>query len=136
AGAVFCRDGGRVAVGGRGGLQIWDAAGGRLCLEVATDPAVTDFAFSPDDSRVATAGPGKSARVWNLDPGQPVTPPLAHGGPVNRVAFRADGGRLVTASDDRTARLWDASTGEQLQSLSPGGAVQAASFSPDGQRLA
>src|SRR5262249_33293665 len=37
---------------------------------------------------------------------------------------------------DRTARLWDASTGEQLQSLSPGGAVQSASFSPDGQRVA
>jgi WD40 repeat protein/serine/threonine protein kinase/Tfp pilus assembly protein PilF len=133
--AVFCPDGRRVAVGGPRGLQIWDAAGGRLCMEVATDAAVTDFAFSPDGSRVATAGAGKSARVWNLETGQPVTPPLPHGGPVNRVAFRADGGRLVTASDDQTARLWDASTGEQLQSLSPGAAVQSATFSPDGQRV-
>src|SRR5262249_61142521 len=85
--AVFCPDGRRVAVGGPRGLQIWDAAGGRLCLEVATDTAVTDFAFSPDGSRVATAGPGKSARVWNLDTGQPVTAPLAHGGPGHPVAF-------------------------------------------------
>jgi WD40 repeat protein/serine/threonine protein kinase len=133
--AVFCPDGRRVAVGGPRGLQVWDAAGGRLCLEVATDAAVTHFAFSPDGSRVATAGTGKSARVWNLETGRPLTPPLRHGGPVNRVAFRADGGRLVTASDDQTARVWDATTGEQLESLSPGEAVQSASFSPDGRRV-
>jgi WD40 repeat protein/serine/threonine protein kinase len=133
--AVFCPDGRRVAVSGPGGLGIWDAASGRLCLTVAKDSDVTDFAFSPDSSRVATAGRDRTARVWDLETGQPVTPPLQHGGPVNRVAFSPDGGRLVTASDDQTARLWDAATGEQLQSLAHGEPVPSAAFSPDGKRL-
>jgi WD40 repeat protein/tetratricopeptide (TPR) repeat protein len=133
--AVFCPDGRRVAVNGPAGLQVWDAASCRLWVTLAQDSVVTDFAFSSDGSRVATASQDRTARVWSLETGQPVTPPLQHGGPVNRVAFSPDGRRLVTASDDQTARLWDALTGEQLQSLSPGEAVQSASFRPDGKRV-
>jgi WD40 repeat protein/serine/threonine protein kinase/Tfp pilus assembly protein PilF len=133
--AVFCPDGRRVAVIGAGGLQIWDAASGRLCLVVAKGSVVADFTFSPDGSRVATAGAESAARVWDLETGQPVTPPLRHAGPVHRISFRPDGGLLVTASEDGAARLWDAATGKQVQSLPHREAVWTASFSPDGKRV-
>jgi WD40 repeat protein/serine/threonine protein kinase len=147
--AVFCPDGRRVATArivpaflrealaprGKGVLEIWDVATRRPTLTLEHDAALTGFEFSPDGSRVATASQDGTARVWNLDTGQPVTPPLRHAGPVNSVAFRPDGRWLATTADDKTARLWDAGSGEPLHSLPHGGAVQAASFSPDGKRL-
>ena len=133
--AVFCPDGHRVIVWGPRGLQIWDMAEGWLTMVVVKDSALTDLAFSPDGKQVATAGQNGTARVWNLETGQPVTPPLQHGGRVNRVEFRAGGRQLLTASDDKTARLWDAVTGEPLHSFPHDEPVQYASFSPDGKRL-
>jgi WD40 repeat protein len=102
---------------------------------VAKGSVVTDFAFSPDGSRVATASQDGTARAWDLETGQPITPPLRHGGPVLRVAFSPDGGRLATASDDRTARLWDAVSGKQIHLFAHGEPVSCVSFSPDGKRL-
>src|SRR5262249_23197039 len=67
--AVFCPDGRRVAVSGTGGLGIWDVAASRMTGTVAKGSAVTDFAFSPDGSRVATASQDGTARVWNLETG-------------------------------------------------------------------
>jgi WD40 repeat protein/serine/threonine protein kinase/tetratricopeptide (TPR) repeat protein len=134
--AAVCPDGHRVALSGSGGLQVWDGASGRLRFTVAKGSVVKDFAFSPDGGRVATAGENGNARVWDLETGRPVTPPLRHDGPVNRVAFSPGAGRLVTASDDKTAGLWDAATGERLNSFRPhNDAVQCASFSPDGKRV-
>jgi WD40 repeat protein/tetratricopeptide (TPR) repeat protein len=134
--ALFCPDGRGVAVMDTGRLQIWDAVGGRLRLVITKDAALSDFAFSPDGKQVATASRDRTARVWDVATGQPVTAPLRHDGPVNQVAFSPDVGRLVTASDDRTARLWDAATGKQLRGLTPhNDPVQSASFSPDGKRV-
>jgi WD40 repeat protein/serine/threonine protein kinase len=133
--AVFCPDGRRVIVWGPHGLQIWDTAADRLAAVVVKDAALTDLAFSPNGKMVGMAGENGTARIWNLETGQPVTPPLSHGKAVNRVEFRADGRQLVTASDDGTARVWDAVTGEQLHCFTHSDAVRCASFSPDGNRV-
>jgi eukaryotic-like serine/threonine-protein kinase len=133
--AVFCSDGRRVAVSGAGGLQIWNVAAGKLTLLVAKDSAVSDFAFSPDGSRVATASLDGTARVWDLETGQPITSLLQHGGPVLTVQFSSDGAQLATASDDKTARLWDAATSKQLRLFAHSEGVQSAAFSPDGRRV-
>jgi hypothetical protein len=133
--AVYCPDGRRVIVTGSKGLQIWDVTADRLTLQLAKDSIVTDFAFSPDGSRVATADKDNAARVWNLETGQPITPPLQHAGAVNQVAFRPEGRQLVTANEDKSARLWDARTGEQVCAFTHDKGVQSASFSADGKRL-
>jgi hypothetical protein len=49
----------------------------------------------------------KTARVWDTESGQPITPPLKHEGTVWHAAFSPDGRRAVTASEDHTARIWD-----------------------------
>lgn len=119
---------------GKGVLRIWDVATSRLVVEVAHEAPLTDFTFSPDGRRIATASKDGTARVWDVETGAPLTPPLVHKQPVNKVAFSADGRQLVSAGDDRTARIWDA-RGIQLHILELSGPVRSASFSADGKRL-
>ncbi|HEX8115546.1 MAG TPA: TIR domain-containing protein, partial [Kofleriaceae bacterium] len=117
-------------------------------------------AFSPDGTRVVTAGGDGTARIWDARTGQPVTGPLQHQDVVRAVAFSPDGTRVVTASEDNTARVWDARTGlpvvgsplhqDAAKPIDSSGVhvrfvvegllvhrdpVAAAAFSPDGTRV-
>jgi WD40 repeat protein len=72
-----------------------------------------DLAFSPDGGRVVTADADKTARVWDAETGEPLTPPLAHGNLVAEASFSADGRFVVTASPEGE-RVWEAATGRLL----------------------
>ena len=61
--------------------------------------------FSPDGKRILTASYDGTARVWDVQTGQPLTEPMKPGGTVNSAQFSPDGKRIVTAS--RHARVWD-----------------------------
>ncbi|KAG2744877.1 hypothetical protein P692DRAFT_20742922, partial [Suillus brevipes Sb2] len=50
-----------------------------------------------------------TARLWNLENGQPIGSPLHHAECVLSVSFSADGKQLATACDDKNAYLWDVS---------------------------
>jgi WD40 repeat protein len=78
------------------------------------------------------------ARVYDLSTGQPISPPLPHGGIVDWEVFSPDGKRVATASrGDRTARVWDATSGKEITPpIKHDGEVQCATFSPDGKRVA
>ncbi|WXA91563.1 hypothetical protein LZC95_34530 [Pendulispora brunnea] len=128
-----------VTAGGRGAPHaghIWDS---RTGIEL-TPPLAESFAhvarFSPDGTRVVTAGGDKTARVWDATTGQPVTPPLEHDGSVDIASFSPDGARIVTGSHDKNARIWDARTGQLIAPpLQHEKELRAASFSPDGSRV-
>jgi len=69
--------------------------------------------------------------------GQPITPPLAHGGEVRAAAFSPLGTSLVTGSTDKTAQLWDAKTGQPLvPALVHPSPVRCLAFSRDGRFVA
>jgi WD40 repeat protein len=55
---------------------------------------------------VLTASSDGSARVWDAQTGEPLTPPLKHAQQVVQASFSADGRAVVTASFDGTARIW------------------------------
>lgn len=111
--AEFSLDGRRLLTGGDGTTRIWAAKSGRL---VAVLPGASRGIFSPDGSRVLSAGPGDVARVWDAKTGRRLAELRGHSDEVTTGAFSPDGNYVVTASTDQTARVWKAS-GESLDEL-------------------
>jgi tetratricopeptide (TPR) repeat protein len=99
------------------------------------DP-VSSASFSPDGRRIVTASSDETARVWDAESGQPITPPLKHEDVVSHAGFSPDGRRVVTASRDKTARVWDAESGQPITPpLKHEASVSHAAFSPDGRHV-
>ena len=119
-----------------GTIRIWN----KQTLALATGPwkqesEIASCTFHPAGRMLATSA-GQAATLWDVATGQPMSPPLAHGGAVTSVTFSPDGGKLLTASLDGTARLWNGRDGSPLDTvLKHDDGVLAAVFSPDGQRI-
>jgi len=96
-----------------------------------------DAAFSPDGSRVITAGRDGTARVWDAATGAALLTLSGHTTYLTSVVYSPDGTRIATASADNTARVWDAATGAELLVLAGHTAsVEGIAFSADGTRIA
>ena len=123
--------------------------------------AVIRVVFS-DDGRHVAASVGNynpplflyeyDVRIFDLETGQPRTPPLVHPNIIPHLAFNRDGTRLLTLTSGGTrlsapglwqdvvpseARVWDSGSGRLLlgplnHGTAPTGHVAVAAFSPDG----
>jgi hypothetical protein len=90
--------------------------------------------FSRDGRTVLTGSEDKTARLWEVPTGKPLTPSLTHEGPLSQLAFSPDGRILLTVSNQSTVRLWEAATGKAIgQPLAHPDPVTQVSFSPDSQ---
>jgi WD40 repeat protein len=62
--------------------------------------------FSPDGTRLATAGADRVVRLWNVADGGLLRTWQGHTMSVTALSFSPDGQRLVSASLDHTIRVW------------------------------
>ncbi|MGH3991669.1 MAG: hypothetical protein ACRDSN_04295, partial [Pseudonocardiaceae bacterium] len=128
---AFNRRGDRVAIGGTDHtVRVW-RIGGRARLVGSQGTAVRSAEFSPDGSRLVSAG-ADGARIWAVR-GPPGVPLHTLGsGLVLNASFSHDGRLALTAGADRNARLWDTATGRQVRVLrGHRSALTTAVFSPD-----
>jgi WD40 repeat protein len=101
---------------------LWDVATGRVdTLPMPFSKGASRLEFSHDGRRLVTVRkgprPGHSeTRLWDVDTGQPLSPPVAHDFEAVVVRFSPDD-RLVLAVGHTEGCVWEAATGQALLSF-------------------
>jgi WD40 repeat protein len=119
-------------------LQLWDLTTGKNLDRFADagriSGALQRAVFSPDDSKILSAGRDGCLRLWDVATGKEIRCFHGHSAAVTNVAFSPDGCRALSCSRDKTMRLWDVATGRELGCQSyRDGEIRAVAFSPDGR---
>jgi len=133
--------GGRMIAAGYldGAVVLWRPDGHEksqgVVLGTHREP-VTDVAFDPKDTRLASADSGGTIAIWDPEKRGARFRLTGHTQWVTSLAFSPDGRLLASASLDGSVRLWDPRSGRQLaETLRLGERVSAVAFTPDGRAL-
>lgn len=93
-----------------GSVLIWNTETGKPSTTLAHGKAVWALAFSPDDTRIASAGRGEgevaNVVLWDAATGKRLAEGRGGAGTFWGVAYSPDGRTLATAGDDGVVQLW------------------------------
>lgn len=94
-------------------------------------------AFSPDGTRISTAGKDGTIKIWDAQTGNLIRTLEGHRDEVVVAIFHPNGHWLASSSRDHSVRLWEVKTGAEIWTF-PGdqGLPNGIDFSPDGSQLA
>ncbi|KAJ3239079.1 POC1 centriolar protein A [Chytriomyces hyalinus] len=97
---------------------------------------VTDIAFKPSMTQMASGSMDCSVMVWNFKPQMRALRFVGHKGPVTSVDFSPSGNLLASASRDKTVRLWTPNVkGDVTVFKAHTSAVRTVRFSKDGDTI-
>ena len=125
-------------------VLLWSASDARrLCALKGHDQGVLSLAFSPDGTRLASAGYGSYVKIWNVSACNEHTTLPERAGLVNSLKFSPDGRTLAVGhgtiglAEDGYVVLWNTATWEELLTLPAGMRnIRSVAFSPTGKVLA
>ena len=101
------------------------------------DGFVSDLAFAPDGTVLASASQDATVRIWNVAKGDTVTVLRNHSAAVQSVAFSPDGRVLASSGTDLSIKLWDGQSYEFMADLNGHtDRITRLAFSPDSDVLA
>jgi len=145
--ATFSPDGRKIASNLGIRIKIWDAETGKeLQNLIGHTHEVISISFSLDSKKIASSSRDKSIKIWDTETGEELQNLLGHTEEITSISFSPDGKRLLSSSGDSGGnvqkdtnhlKLWDLTTGKELAILNnQKGSVYAATFSPDGKKIA
>jgi WD40 repeat protein len=125
----FSRDGRLVAAPGTPTTRVWNMREPGRSLDLRTPEYVDKVAFSPDGTRLVTAGDSAHVvRIWDIGASESAVLDRYPGG-VRDVAFSPDGRLVLSVSaGERSVRVHDAETLRRVQVLRHENEVFQASF--------
>lgn len=96
------------AEAGTNDVLVWDARTLEQTARLkAHNNVVFAVAWSPDGTRLATAGRDRSIHLWNTETWEEVAILRGHQSYIWSLAFSPDGTQLASGSGDYTVRIWD-----------------------------
>ncbi|KAI6040391.1 hypothetical protein EDC04DRAFT_2894125 [Pisolithus marmoratus] len=123
-----------------GKVIVWNAVNHEKVREITQgEHYVCAVDISGDCSKIASVD-YYSARIFSIDSGIQLLPPLTHDGAIG-VRFSPDGSRFASASYDHGFRIYNANNGDILYDSGPKGSTNTSSFAtplawpPDGRQL-
>ncbi len=147
-------DGRRIAAGGNGDVQVFDAStGGNISYYGYHGGTVHDVAWSADGAYIAVAT-SNIVQVWSIATGKNVYTYTQHAADVFAVAWSpagtptaSRGPRIASADGSGIVMVWDALTGNHVYTYrghadyypghyTSGAAVNSVAWSPNGEQIA
>lgn len=119
----------------KGAYESWKIGDCTQVLTLSHRSGVSAVAYSPDGTRIASAGVDSSAKIWSASAGDLLLTYSGHDTALGPLAFSPDGTRIVSGDGNGVIRIWDAGTGALIASCRHFG-LSALAFSPDGHKVA